>query len=380
MAAREIRAAPRRLLPLIGSVAIGVAALVAIDSFTDNVRDSVRRQAQSLLGADLVLSGRRPFSARTTAVLDTLAAGAGLARVTNFSGMGFVPRTTGTRLVQVEAVEPGYPFYGRIVTDPASAWGDLQAGRRTVVEPSLLTALGARVGDTLALGDARFQISGTIVSAPGNTGFRAAFGPRVFIPAAYLAETKLLGFGSRAEYEAYRPVTAREVAAGTGRPIPKSPQDGTRPDPDGGRGSEQPERRSHSTHPLSRARGAGRAAPGRDRRVERGRRLHSPAMGDGGRAPLSRRQRTPCAGRIRARGGGDGSCRQRHRGGRRPSGTADSTETARGPSSGGRVSAGVVALDGPRYGGRRVGLALVRRDPAPRNPADTAARRAPPSV
>ena len=181
----------------------GVAALVAIDSFTDNVRDSVRRQAQSLLGADLVLSGRRPFSARATGVLDTLAAGSGLARVTNFSGMGFVARTTGTRLVQVEAVERGYPFYGRIVTDPASAWGDLQAGRRAVVEPSLLTSLGARVGDTLSLGEARFQISGTIVSAPGNTGFRAAFGPRVFIPAAYLAETKLLGFGSRAEYQAY---------------------------------------------------------------------------------------------------------------------------------------------------------------------------------
>ena len=55
MAARELRAAPRRLLPLTGSIAIGVAALVAIDGFTDNVRDSVRRQAQSLLGADLVV-------------------------------------------------------------------------------------------------------------------------------------------------------------------------------------------------------------------------------------------------------------------------------------------------------------------------------------
>jgi putative ABC transport system permease protein len=204
MAAREVRAAPRRLLPLTGSIAIGVAALVAIDSFTDNVRDSVRRQAQSLLGADLVLSGRRAFSTKAEAVIDTLAGGgAGLARVTSFSGMAFVPRTTGTRLVQVEAVEPGYPFYGRIVTDPARAWGELQAGSRTVVEPSLLTALGARVGDSLSLGEARFEISGTVVSAPGNTGFRSAFGPRVFIPATRLAETKLLGFGSRAEYEAY---------------------------------------------------------------------------------------------------------------------------------------------------------------------------------
>ena len=56
MAAREIRAAPRRLLLLTASVAIGVAALVAIDSFTDNLRDSVRDQARALLGADLELT------------------------------------------------------------------------------------------------------------------------------------------------------------------------------------------------------------------------------------------------------------------------------------------------------------------------------------
>jgi putative ABC transport system permease protein len=203
MAARELRAAPRRLLPLTGSIAIGVAALVAIDSFTDNVRDSVRRQAQSLLGADLVVSSRRPLTTRAAAVLDTLAAGARIARVTSFAGMAYAPRTSGTRLVQVEAVEPGYPFYGAIVTGPQEAWAGLHDGRRVVVEPSLLTALGARVGDTLSLGEARFEISGTIVKAPGSTGFRSAFGPRIFIPAEHLGATGLLGFGSRAEYETF---------------------------------------------------------------------------------------------------------------------------------------------------------------------------------
>ncbi len=316
-----------------------------------------------------------------TALLDTLAAGAGLARVTNFSGMGFVPRTTGTRLVQVEAVEPGYPFYGRSSPTPLPPGVSLQAGRRTVVEPSLLTALGARVGDTLALGDARFQISGTIVSAPGNTGFRAAFGPRVFIPAAYLAETKLLGFGSRAEYEAYvrlPPGKSPQALADRYRKILSA---GTRPDPDGGRRSEQPERRSHPTHPVSRARGAGRVAPGRDRRVERGRRLHSPAMGDGGRAPLSRRQRTP----------GASSCtRSRQRRWVLPA--APSGRPAASWRSGllPRLLAGLLPVDvHPQLSwpstvlgmaGRRAGLALVRRDPAPRDTADTAARRAPPSV
>ena len=203
MAAREIRAAPRRLLLLTASVAIGVAALVAIGSFTDNLRDSVRGQARALLGADFALTSRRPLPAAAEAVLDTLARQGGrVARLTSFSAMAYVPRTSGTRLVQVAAVEPGYPFYGRIHTDPTDAWDRLQQGGLVVVDPTLLTALNARVGDTLALGEARFAIGGTIVSAPGNVGVRAAFGPRVYIPARDLALTRLLGFGARAEYEA----------------------------------------------------------------------------------------------------------------------------------------------------------------------------------
>ena len=204
MAAREVRASPRRLFLLTVSVAIGVAALVAINSFTDNLQRSVRDQARALLGADLSFSSRRPLPASARAAIDTLAAGgARVARVTSFGGMAYVPRTAGTRLVQVAAVEPGFPFYGEIRTDPADAWKRLGDGRHVVVDPALLAALSAVPGDTLALGEARFVITGAVVSAPGNTGFRSALGPRIYIPAAHLDETRLLGFGARAEYEAF---------------------------------------------------------------------------------------------------------------------------------------------------------------------------------
>lgn len=210
MAAREIRAAPRRLLLLTASVAIGVAALVAIDSFTDNLRDSVRGQARALLGADLALSSRRPLTPAANAIIDSLEARGGeVARQTSFSGMAYVRRTSGTRLVQVAAVEAGFPFYGEIRTDPVAAWRTLQQGGRVVVDPSLLTALNARVGDTLSLGEARFVITGVVTSAPNNVGIRTAFGPRVYIPARDLPATQLLGFGSRAEYEAFVRLPAR---------------------------------------------------------------------------------------------------------------------------------------------------------------------------
>ena len=203
LAARETRAAWRRLLVLTASVAVGTGALVAINAFSDNLRGSVRDQARALLGADLSLSSRKPLEGHAAAVLDTLAEGGRTARTVNFAGMAYVPRTTGTRLVQVTAVEGDFPFYGEITTEPRSAWKDLHGGPRVVVEPALLTQLDARLGDTLALGEGRFVITGTVTGIPGDVGVRAAFGARVFIPAATLESTKLLGFGSRAEYAAF---------------------------------------------------------------------------------------------------------------------------------------------------------------------------------
>ncbi|HJU64246.1 MAG TPA: FtsX-like permease family protein, partial [Gemmatimonadaceae bacterium] len=81
-------------------------------------------------------------------------------------------------------------------------WGALQAGRNALVDEGLLTALSARVGDSLVLGYASFRILGTLVNVPGDVGIAAAFGPRVYIPHAALDATRLLTFGARAEYEA----------------------------------------------------------------------------------------------------------------------------------------------------------------------------------
>ena len=132
MAAREIRAAPRRLLLLTASVAIGVAALVAIDSFTDNLRDSVRRQARALLGADLALSSAAAAAhRRRRRSLDTLTARGGRsARLTSFAGDGVRPaHRPAPAWCRWPAVEGGYPFYGAIRTEPAARLGRAAAGR-----------------------------------------------------------------------------------------------------------------------------------------------------------------------------------------------------------------------------------------------------------
>ncbi|HET9453751.1 MAG TPA: FtsX-like permease family protein [Gemmatimonadaceae bacterium] len=200
---RESRTARRRLLLYMSSISLGVSALVAIDSFTANVSDSVREQSKALLGGDVSLRSRAAFGPMTTKLLDSLqSTGTVVSRVTTFASMGLIAKSGNTRLIQVRAVTPNYPIYGAITTDPAGIWPRLHQGRNALVDPAVLISLDAQVGDTLLLGSARFAIIGTIRNVPGDAGVSAAVGPRVFIPSTYLQETGLLIFGSRAEYDA----------------------------------------------------------------------------------------------------------------------------------------------------------------------------------
>ena len=200
LAWKESRSARRRLLLYMSSISLGVASLVAIDSFASNTQRSVREQARTLLGGDIALSTRTTFP---RAVADSMRAlerqGARTAEVTTFASMALVQRTGATRLAQIRGVTDGYPFYGQILTAPANQWARLQSGRFALVDPSLLIALDAHVGDTLALGFARFIIIGTLTSVPGDVAVTTAIGPRVYIPSKYLDETSLLLFGSRSD-------------------------------------------------------------------------------------------------------------------------------------------------------------------------------------
>ena len=200
LAWRESRTARRRLLLYMSSISLGVAALVAIDSFSTNIVQSVKDQSRALMGGDVSFNSSKPFPPAMDSLFDSLSHhGLSFARVTTFPSMAVVPRTAGTRFAQVRGVTDNYPFYGSIVTEPAGQWRTLQAGANAIVDPSLLTSLNARVGDTLKLGFGTFTIIATIKDVPAAAGIAEMLGPRIFIPARYIAETQLLVFGSTAD-------------------------------------------------------------------------------------------------------------------------------------------------------------------------------------
>ena len=220
LAWRESRTARRRLFLYMSSISLGVAALVAIDSFAGNVTRSIREQSRALLGGDLSFSARQAFPPAADSLLDSLrTAGIPIARVTSFASMAVSPRTERTRLAQIRAVSDGYPFYGVVETKPAGRWAQLQQGHEALLDPSLLLALGADVGDSITLGRGRFRIAGTLLSVPGDVGIASAIAPRIFIAERWVPETQLIVFGSRAEYEAVARLPEGASPNGAAKPL-----------------------------------------------------------------------------------------------------------------------------------------------------------------
>ena len=204
LAWRESRSTRRKLLLYMSSISLGVAALVAIDSFAGNITRSVREQSRALIGGDIVFSVRNGWTPASDSVLAEFAArGATITKQTSFASMAYAPRTNATRLAQVRAVGEAWPLYGTVTTRPAGQWARLHQGRNVLLDPALMIGLDARVGDTISLGYETFEVAGALEQVPGDPGIAGAMAPRLFMSEQHMAGTRLLITGSRGEYDAY---------------------------------------------------------------------------------------------------------------------------------------------------------------------------------
>ncbi len=199
-ARRDARGSVGRMVLFISSMVLGVAALVSINSFGDNLREAIDAEARTLLGADLSFESHRPFSDSIEVVIDSL--GGLQSRRTSFSSMAYFPRTNTARLVTVRGHEDGYPYYGSIESDPPEATASYLQGRGALVDGTLMQQFDIRVGDSLRIGLNAYRIEGRLVQTPRESAAIMLFSPRVYIPLAHI-DTTLLSQGSRATYEVY---------------------------------------------------------------------------------------------------------------------------------------------------------------------------------
>lgn len=180
----------------------GITALVTIQSLRASLDRGIGLQARELLGSDLLVSARQPFDGPSRETFAKLADA--VSYETNFTTMLSFPGS-GARLVQLRAVEGGFPFYGTVLTDPEGAWREISTSRHPVVlvEPALPVQFGRSTGDDILLGSAQLRIDGTVRQAAPRTGRFAGFAPDVYVNRTALDATGLLDRTSLANYHAH---------------------------------------------------------------------------------------------------------------------------------------------------------------------------------
>ena len=201
MAWRDSRRNRSRLLLFISSIILGIAALVAIYSLSDNLQDEIDNQAASLLGADLELTTNRIVEPHIKSFIDSL--GEERSEERRFASMIYFQKTVDTRLVQVRALGGQFPYYGELETIPINAARSFRTGKFALVDQTLMVQYNAKVGDTVRIGILSFTIAGTLQGAPGQSGISSSVSPVVYIPLGYLKETGLEQKGSRITYRYY---------------------------------------------------------------------------------------------------------------------------------------------------------------------------------
>jgi len=198
MAWRDGKASLSRLFLFMASIILGIAAVVAIQLFSTNLKDNIQKQSKSLMGADFIIDSRKKPSEKVQKIIDSLGADAS---EVNFVSMAAFPKNEGTKLVKVRAMKGAFPFYGKLSTLPENASASYQELGGALVDATLLLQYNIKPGDSIKLGKVTFPIIGALKSIPGSTAISSSVAPTVLIPFRYLEKTELLQLGSRTEYQ-----------------------------------------------------------------------------------------------------------------------------------------------------------------------------------
>ncbi len=201
MAWRDSRRNRSRLLLFISSIVLGIAALVAINSFSENLLKDIDREAKSLLGADLVFESNQPLDTIIDPYFDTIAIAHSSS--VNFASMVLFPESGNTRLALIKALEGDFPYYGKFNTSPTEAYLHFQDDKKAIVDKTLMLQFNLNEGDSVKVGEVTFTIEGRLNSIPGRAGIASSVAPQVIIPKQYLEATRLVQMGSRIEYNYY---------------------------------------------------------------------------------------------------------------------------------------------------------------------------------
>lgn len=199
-ALRESRGSRGKLMFFAACLAVGVAAVVAVSGLTLGVERGIRAQARQLLAADIVVSAYRDLPASLESVITKVPGSRStrvreMVTVASVRGEGYAPGKS--QLVELKAVEEGYPFHGELKLEPSRPLMSLLDPQSAVAGPDILTRLGVSVGGRIFIGSAEYTITGIVKAEPDRIAGAFSLGPRIFVSQEGLDRAGVVQFGSR---------------------------------------------------------------------------------------------------------------------------------------------------------------------------------------
>ncbi len=194
---RELRGGLRGFAVFVACIALGVMAIAGVGSVAQSLADGLSRAGSAILGGDLNFSlvqreandGERSFLERKGAV-------AAVATLPTMARTGD-GRTT---LVEIKAVDGGYPLFGTVATEPDIPFSTLLARNGdafgAAADPALLTRLDLKLGDRITIGKATIELRTVLKNEPDRLSGGIGLGPRLLVSQEALRASALLQPGS----------------------------------------------------------------------------------------------------------------------------------------------------------------------------------------
>ncbi len=201
MAWRDGKASAKKLGLFVASIVLGIAAVVSIQSFGENLKDNIQLQSKALMGADYRIDSNNPPNERVMQIMDSL--GGPAAREISFTSMAAFPATGAAKLVQVRGIEGNFPLYGQLETEPVAAAGKFIENNAALVDATVMLQLGIKPGDSIKIGEITLPVFGSLKAVPGSTAIFSSVAPPVLIPYHLIEDTQLVQTGSRVGYDFY---------------------------------------------------------------------------------------------------------------------------------------------------------------------------------
>lgn len=212
-ALRDLRGGLAGLWIFLVCIALGVTAIVSVESLAKALNDGLARQGRVILGGDASFSLiHRRLAPDEAAFLGRYGA------LSTIATMRAMARTESgdAALVEVKAVGPSWPTIGVATLAPpmqtAEALAENDGVFGAAAEDALLARLDLKIGDTFRLGDATLVLRAVLTGEPDRLAVGVGFGLRLLISEAALEATHLVQPGSLVRW------TTRIVMGGTGGP------------------------------------------------------------------------------------------------------------------------------------------------------------------